>query len=173
MSYSVYTYLTDAKKVMYVYGSKDKQIFNRLYQSLKDGFDQIDSSFSDRINNKNNSYAILENIVNGKIQFPEVPYMYGYVYEKICEFYGYPIFNDEYIWQLDNQSAFIPIPFSQDFPYIISVGTKSLQHKKEQYLSLKEGQGIGDYDYDQEREDLTFIFDEAIERNMDLIISVY
>ena len=134
MSYCINAYLTDAKKVIYAYGSKNKQIFNRLYQSLKDSFDQIDSSFPNRINYKNNSYAILEYIVNGKIQFPEVPYMYGYVYEKICEFYGCPIFSDEYIWQLDNQSAFIPIPFSREFPYIISIGTKSLQHKKVQYL---------------------------------------
>jgi len=34
---------------------------------------------------------------------------------------------------------------------------------------LQEGDGIGDYDYEQEMDDLNFIFDEAIEAQKDLV----
>ncbi len=42
-------------------------------------------------------------------------FMYGYVYEKVCEYYGRIIYNAENLWQLDEQSSFIPIPLSDDF----------------------------------------------------------
>ena len=32
---------------------------------------------------------------------------------------------------------------------------------------------IGDYDYEQEMDDLNFIFDEAVEAQKDLVIMVY
>lgn len=173
MSYSVYAYLTDAKKVTTVYGSKDKILLGQLYQSLKDKFIDLDKSFPEQVNDQRNSLAILQDIVNGKIRFPEIPFMYGYVYEYICEYYGRPIFSNKYLWELDKQSAFIPIPLSSDFPYIISINADSLYLKKKQYLSLEEGQGLGDVDYEGEKDDLAFIFDEAMERKMDLVICVY
>jgi hypothetical protein len=45
--------------------------------------------------------------------------------------------------------------------------------KKKKFLALKEGKGIGDYDYKEEIEDLTFILDEAIEKSSDLVLCVY
>lgn len=173
MSYSVYAYLTDAKKVAAVYGARDSILLNQLYQALKDDFVDLDESFPDQINDRNRSYIILQDIINGRISFPKVPFMYNYVYEKICEYYGQPIYNNEYVWQLDEQSTFMPIPLSKDFPYIISIESKLLYIKKKQYLLLEPRKGIGDYDYNEEREDLTYIFDEAINRDMDLVICVY
>lgn len=48
-----------------------------------------------------------------------------------------------------------------------------LEVKKQQYAALEEGNGIGDYDYEEEMDDLNFIFDEAIEAQKDLVIIVY
>ena len=48
-----------------------------------------------------------------------------------------------------------------------------LEIKKQQYTALEAGNGIGDYDYEEEMDDLNFIFDEAIEARKDLIITVY
>lgn len=173
MSYSVHAYLTDAKKVKSVYGSKDRNLLDLLSRSLSNELAEIDNSFPEVVNGKRGSHAVLRDIVNGIVSFPETPFLYGYVYEKICEYYGQPIYNNENMWELDEQSVFIPIPLSEDFPYIISLDSNSLLHKKEQYLSIEEGQGIGDYDYGEERDDLTFIFDTAIAKNMDLLLCVY
>lgn len=171
MSYSIYAYLTDASKIKAVYCSKDKYLFNELYESLQGKLDELDKSFFDQINKKKNSYEILKDIVNGKIRFEEISFMYGYIYEIICEYYGRLIYNNRYIWQLDNQSTFIPIPLSKNFPYIISIEFDLLYDKKKQYILLRERQGIGDYE--EEIKDLEFIFDEALERKMDLLISIY
>ncbi len=66
-----------------------------------------------------------------------------------------------------------PIPLSSDFPYIISIPVSDLESKRTEYTSLQEGNGIGDYDYEQEMDDLNFIFDEAVEAQKDLVIMVY
>ena len=74
---------------------------------------------------------------------------------------------------MDSQSTFIPIPLSEDFPYIISIPVSELESKRTEYNSLEEGNGIGDYNYEEEIDDLNFIFDEAIEAQKDLVIMVY
>jgi hypothetical protein len=173
MSYSVHAYLTDAKKVMSVFGSKSQSVLNELSAALREELDSLDSYFADDVNPQKNAAEALKDIVNGEIRFHDIPYMYGYVYEKICEYYGKDIYSDENLWELDRQNAFIPIPFSSDFPHIISVEKEKLKYKKRQYLALEEGNGIGDSDYEEEISDLTFIFDEAIEQAMDLAICVY
>ena len=173
MSYSVYAYLTDADQVRKVYDSHDSQLLNQLSSSQKNGLNELNEYFRNDINTSKDAFAVLTDIINGEIRFPEIAFMYGYVYEKICEHYGVMIYNAENVWELDKQSAFIPIPFSDNFPYIISIPVSELEAKKEKYNTLKEGDGIGDYDYDQEMDDLNFIFDEAIEAQKDLVIMVY
>lgn len=99
--------------------------------------------------------------------------IHGDVYEKICSHYGKQIYHAENLWQLDSQSTFVPIPLSDDFPYIISIPVVELENKRREYTSLHEGDGIGDYDYGQEMDDLNFIFDAASEAQKDLMVMVY
>ena len=173
MSYSVCAYLIEADKVRSVYGACDNQLINQLKVALKQELDSLNDSFSNSLNTDKDAYAVLADIVNGKIRYPEIAFMYGYVYEKICSHYGTLIYNVENLWQLDSQSTFFPIPLSDDFPYIISIPVSELESKRTEYTSLQEGNGIGDYDYEQEMDDLNFIFDEAIEAQKDLVIMVY
>ena len=175
MSYSVHAYLTDAKKVSSVFGSNDQRLFNELLGSMKNDLANLDNYFSEYVNSQKNALEVLKDIVTGKIRFLDIPFMYGYVYEKICEHFGEEIYNSENIWELENQSSFIPIPLSTDFPHIISIEKKRLKEKKDKFSSLKEGEGegIGEYDYEEEMSDLAFIFDEAIEKSKDLVIFVY
>lgn len=173
MSYSVCAYLIEADKVRSVYGACDNQLINKLKVALKQELDCLNDSFSNSLNTDKDAYAVLADIVNGKIRYPEIAFMYGYVYEKICNHYGTQIYCAENLWQLDSQSTFIPIPLSSDFPYIISIPVSELESKRTEYTSLKEGNGIGDYDYEQEMDDLNFIFDEAFEAQKDLVIMVY
>lgn len=149
MSYSVYSYLTDADKVKSVYGACDNLLITQLKIALKQELDSLNYYFSDSLNTDKDAYAVLADIVNGEIRYPEIAFMYGYIYEKICNHYGTQIYRAENLWQLDSQSTFIPIPLSGDFPYIISIPVSDLESKRTEYTSLKEGNGIGDYDYEQ------------------------
>ena len=135
MSYSVYAYLTDADKVKSVYGACDNLLINQLKIALKQELDSLNDYFSDSLNTDKDAYAALADIVNGEIRYPD------------CA---------ENLWQLDSQSTFIPIPLSSDFPYIISIPVSDLESKRTEYTSLQEGNGIGDYDYEQEMDDLNF-----------------
>ena len=173
MSYSVCAYLTEADKVKSVYGARDNLLLNQLKAALKPGLDSLNDYFSDSLNTDMDAYAVLADIVNGEIRYPEIAFMYGYVYEKICNHYGTQTYCAENLWQLDSQSTFIPIPLSDDFPYIISIPVSELESKRMEYNSLEEGNGIGDYNYEEEIDDLNFIFDEAIEAQKDLVIMVY
>jgi hypothetical protein len=173
MSYSVHAYLTDAKKVASIYGSKNRNILNELSISLKDDLESLDNYFSDELNPQKKASEVLKDIIDGRTRFLDIPFMYGYIYEKICNYCGEEIYNAENIWELEEQSTFIPIPLSSDFPHIISIDKHRLQDKKKTFLSLKEGEGIGDHDYEEEMDDLTFILDEAIEKSKDLVIFVY
>ena len=166
MSYSVCAYLTEADKVKAVYGACDNLLLNQLKAALKQELDSLNDYFSDRLNTDMDAYSALADIVNGEIHHPEMAFLYGYVYEKICSHYGTQIYCAENLWQLDSQSTFIPIPLSDDFPYIISIPVSDLESKRVE----QEGNGIGDYE--QEMDDLNFIFDEAIEAGKDLVIVV-
>ncbi len=173
MSYFVYAYLTEADKVKSIYGACDDLLMNQLKASLKQELDSLNEYFSDSLNTDKDACVALADIVNGEIRYPEIAFMYGYVYEKICSHYGKQIYDAENLWQLDSQSTFIPIPLSDDFPYIISIPVSELESKRKEYTLLQEGDGIEDYDYEQEMNDLNFIFDEAIEAQKDLVIIVY
>ena len=173
MSYSVYAYLTDADKVKSVYGACDNLLINQLKIALKQELDSLNDYFSDSLNTDKDAYAALADIVNGEIRYPEIAFMYGYVYEKICNHYGTQMYGAVFLWLLVRQSTFIPIPLSDDFPYIISIPVSELESKRMEYNSLEEGNGIGDYNYEEEMDDLNFIFDEAIEAQKDLVIMVY
>ena len=126
MSYSVCAYLIEADKVRSVYGACDNQLINQLKVALKQELDTLNDYFSDSLNTDKDAYAALADIVNGEIRYPEIAFMYGYVYEKICNHYGTQIYCAENLWQLDSQSTFIPIPLSSDFPYIISIPVSDL-----------------------------------------------
>lgn len=157
MSYYVHAYLVDADKVKVVYSSHDMDLLNRLSSSLKEKLDSLNNYFGSEISPSEDAYSVLADIVNGEKRFPHMAFMYGYVYETICEYYGRIIYNAENLWQLDKQSTFIPIPLSDDFPYIISIPVSELEIKKQQYTTLEVGNGIGDYDYEEEMDDLNFI----------------
>ena len=172
MSYSVCAYLTEADKVKSIYGACDNLLLNQLKTELKQELDSLNDYFSDRLNTDMDVYTALADIVNGENHHPEMAFLYGYVYEKICSHYGTQIYCAENLWQLDSQNTFFPIPLSDDFPYVISISVSDLESKRAEYNSLQEGNGIGDYDYEQEMNDLNFIFDEAIEAGKDLVIVV-
>ncbi len=173
MDYSVHAYLTDAKKIGAVFGSKSASVFEEIKAKYNKELEFYNDAFEDDITPQKDVFAVLSDIVEGRITCPELDFLYGYVYELICKFYGKIIHSAPGLWHFDERSAFIPIPLSKEFPYIISIPASELENRKLKYMALKKGQGIGDYDYEQEMDELNYIFDEAIEAQKDLVIMVY
>ena len=164
-----------------MYGSKDNALLSSLLDELSDQLDDLNGYFEDQIDDDKNAQEVLADIINGKIRFPELAFMYGYVYEKLCEYYGEKIIppNDEfstnYYWEVPKQtySAFIPIPFSSDFPEIYSIPTRKLRIEKEKFLALTKRDGVDEAYLKMEKEDFEFAFDKALEENKDLVFFLY
>lgn len=181
MSYSVLSYLTDSAEIKKVYGSRNKKLLATLLDEFSEDFDILNEDFENDLDKNENAQEILEDIIDGEIRFPEIAFMYGYVYEKICEYYGELIFppNDElstgYYWDVPKQTykAFIPIPFSDDFPEIFSIENKDLKSNKERFLSLFDREDVDEETFRIEKEDFEFIFNQAMEENKDLVFFLY
>lgn len=183
MSYSVVSYLTDSSRIKKLYGSRDQALLASLLDELSEVLDELNDEFDfdEKIDDDNNSQAVLTDIINGEIRFPKIAYMYGYVYEKLCEYYGRQIIplHDElsanYYWEIPKQtySAFVPIPFSSDFPEIYSIPTERLAAEKSRFLALTQKEGVDGENLEMEKEDFAFSFDEAIKANMDLVFFLY
>lgn len=183
MGYYVTSYLTDSAKIKKIYGSKDAKLLNALLNDLSEELDTLndDFDFDDEIDENKNSQKVLADIINGEINFPELDYLYGYVYEKLCEYFGEIIappndeFSTNYYWEIPKETykAFIPIPFSSDFPEVYSIYAEDLQLEKAKFLALTERKGV-DVDYlKTEKEDFEFVFNKAIEENKDLVFFLY
>ena len=173
MDYSVHAYLTDAKKIEAVFGSKSGSVLEEIKAKYHRDLECCNDTFEDDITPQKDAFTVLSDIVRGRITCPELDFLYGYVYELVCKFYGKAIYSAPGLWSFAERSTFVPIPQNKGFPYIISIPASELESRKQKYKVLKKGQGIGDYDYEQEMDDLNFIFDEAVEAQKDLVIMVY
>lgn len=191
MGYYLTSYLTNSSEIKKLYGSKDEKLLTTLLKDLSEELESLNDDFdyelnenedfdSDDIENKD-SQQILTDIINGEVRFPELAFMYGYVYELLCKYYGKTIFppNKEYstayYWEIPKSSykAFISIPFSSDFPEIYSIEISNLEAEKDLFLSLKDRNGINEEGLKIEKEDFKFIFDEAIKQKKDLVFFLY
>lgn len=91
--------------------------------------------------------AILQDIADGVIRYGETAaFAYGYVYEHLCAMFGDRM-DPEYegdgfgyaLQYLDSieprASAFIPIPFSDDFPHVVSYAPDELAEARARLTS--------------------------------------
>lgn len=181
MGYYVQSYLTNANAIKQLYGSKDNYQLTTLFKKMADDLDELDTYFADEISNDKNAREVLKDITNGETRFSELAFMYGYVYEKLCKYYGKHILppNDEYSTNYyceipkDVYKSFIPIPFSDDFPEMYSISIDELRLEKERFLALTTREGVDDEYLESEKKDFEFIFDKAIKENKDLVFFLY
>ena len=98
MSLYIQSYLTDAAKVKKVFGCKNKLFFEKAMLKLRDELDDLDADYDEQINFDKNAKTVLLDIINGKIQFNDMAFMYVHIYEKLCSVFGEQVFppNDEY-----------------------------------------------------------------------------
>ncbi len=176
MGYSVQSYLVESAKIKQLYGSKDKVLLSTLLEKFEDKLEDLNATFCD------DAQKILADIINGEVRFPELAFMYGYVYEFLCEYFGKKIFppNEEYssfyYWSIPNKEtykAFIPIPFSDDFPEIYNIAETDLEMEKQNFLSVSQIDGINEEDLQIEKESFEFAFDKALEQKKDLVFFLY
>ena len=183
MSYSVTAYLTNSADIVKLHGSKNNNLLAVLLDELSEQLGNLndDFDFDPNIGRDKNSQEVLRDIINGEIRFPEIAYLYGYVYEKLCQHYGAQVgppneeFSTNYYWAVPKQTykAFIAIPFSSDFPEIFSIPVNDLPGEKERFLGLSERKGADEEYLKMEKEDFEFAFDKAIEEKKDLVFFLY
>lgn len=174
------SYLTDAEKVKSFYGSKDAAALEELYKALQEDFESLDDFFDGSSEGWQPAREILTDIINGEIRFPKLGYMYSYVYEQLCAYFGGQVFppgeeySTVYYYEIEKQpTAFIPIPFSNDFPEVYSISKDKLATEKERFLQVQKIDGINDAGLQMEKDDFAFIFDKAIAEQKDLLFMLY
>ena len=89
MSYSVYSYLTDADKVKSVYGACDNLLITQLKIALKQELDSLNYYFSDSLNTDKDAYAVLADIVNGKSVIPKLLSCMGIYMKRFATITGH------------------------------------------------------------------------------------
>ncbi|MDM1395704.1 DUF7691 family protein [Myroides odoratimimus] len=184
MSYSVQSYLTDKTKIQQVYGCKDLTLYNELCEAFQDQLDEHSDYFDNELEPHSITFVdILLDIINGEIQYNELTFAYGYVYELLCEHYGevfYPT-SDEYstpyyetVETELTSKAFIPIPFSEDFPSIYSIAIEDLDKEVTPFIeNYRRKKEIDEETYTLEQEDFLYAFELAKKQNKDLVFFLY
>ncbi|GAB1858420.1 hypothetical protein MHTCC0001_32570 [Flavobacteriaceae bacterium MHTCC 0001] len=179
MSYSIKAISVDSEKVMKLWNSKNESHLQELITAFETKIKDLNKWF--KAENIDAS-LIVRDMVYGEISFPKLNYVYGYVYEWICEKYGRNIEDHiqtadslgislEYLSEIDHSaSAFIPIPVDSisDFPHIISIAHKNLEKKKSDFLNVELDYGNEEYQHD-----FTKIFDYVMKSGTDLVLLNY
>lgn len=178
MSYTINTYLTDSVKIKQLFGSKNQELFQEILNTYAEDFEELDDYFEDDYENGANAKEILLDFINGEIRFPNLDFLYGYVFEKLVDFHGELVippseeYDVNYYWNIEKtQTAFIDFPFSEDFPELYCISKVDLNKQKE--LFLRTSMDNSEEDWTAEKKDFEFIFTKAIAENMDLVFITY
>jgi hypothetical protein len=179
MSYYVSSYLTDADKIKSVFSSKSILVFEQLKAKLNDELEDLNNNFESELEGQQKSQEILQDIINGEIRFPNLNFLYGYVYISLCETFGEQFFTDaddvpaRYFWLVaPENSAFITIPFSDDFPQIVSIAKEDLIAQKKFFFDTQHNPNHKN-EYPEDIEAFEQIFDTAIKANKDLVLACF
>ena len=177
MGYYIQAYGVDSAKIKALWNSKDNDLYHQLTNDLREKFQEHDEWFD--LDDNNDSSVILEDIINGVINHPKQAYLYGYVYENLCEKFGQHIHLHEdeihlsYLEEVSTEySAFIPIPFSNDFPHILSISNADLEDRKMDFLDA-EIDGYSEEDQQLYMTHFRDIFDHVIAQKLDLVFFNY
>ena len=144
MSYTIAAYQVSPYALQNVWGSGDA---TPLVRQLADDLERLDADFG--LEPPATAQAALEDIADGIIRYGEtIPFDYGYVYELLCGLLGTrvePDDDDEFALQyLDmvepRYSAFLPIPFSGDFPHVVSYAPHELEKARARFASATPNQ---------------------------------
>lgn len=181
MSYYVQSYLTDAAKVKAIWGCKNPKFLEAITRKLSDDLDDLDDTFAAETTDEKNALQVLTDIINGEIRFPELGFLYVYVYEKLVQVFGKITFppNDEYdtnyYQSIDKEvcKTFFPLPAPSDFPEVYSILQADLAQEKIRFLSMDKIKGIAPSELVEHKADFEFIFDKAIAEGKDLVFLVY
>lgn len=182
MSYYVQSYLTDAKLLKKIYGSKNPLLLQKLTKDMTDDLDDLDDYYEKDVDHVKNAPEVLADIINGVTRFPEITFMYSLVYEKLCGHVGKKVYppNDEYstdyylaVPKETKHKAFMPIPFTKDYPEVYSISYDELPAEKERFLKLTERKGADAEELAEEKAEFEFIFDKAAKDGKDLVFFLY
>lgn len=172
MGYNVIAYEVDKSKIEALWGSQNDDFavyfldkYEAEIEDLADGFEIETIAFK----------ICIEDIIRGKIsQTSELNYIYGYVYELLCQEFGNAVEPDDFLCYLDeatdeNHKAFIPIPANSDWPEFHSVEHTDLEKRKGSFKDHARQYELDDYYF----ESVDLIFNQALLNKKDLVFFGY
>jgi len=172
MSYNVIAYQVNSAKIQSIWGSNDLEFVDTFLIQYSDKIEDLVDELGEEDNNLYKTCLI--DIVKGEITHCANDYIYGYLYELICQKFGEIIESDEFMSYLEdvtpyNHKAFIPIPKNDDWPEFYSVYFNELENTRKSFLGLAKDYAKEDYFL----EEINNIFDTAIKNKMDLVFFAY
>ncbi len=176
MSYYIQAYLTDAAKVEKVFGCKNKLLFEKLLVKLRYDLDDIDSEYEEKINFEKNAKTVLLDMINGKVSFKDVPYLYVLVYEKIVATFGEQIyapsdeFDEEYFKALELDTyTFFDIPTCDKAPFVHSIPKEHIGEALEVFCTMPSIKGYNIGKLQEALADFKYAFEKAKKEGKDLV----
>lgn len=171
MGSNVWAYQVDAKKIKEKWESNDdgfiEYFFKKYYEVIDEQiylFEITESVYKEHISN----------ILKGNTPRTKDSYIYGYIYELLCEEYGEMIEHDDFISYLEDITdnchlAFIPIPKNRDFPQFYSIYNQDLEVVRNEILNNDE-EYLKDSNFINT---VNLIFDTALKTNKDVVFFGY
>jgi len=183
MGYSIQAYSVEAEKVKAEFGSKDQNLYKKLKKVFKDDLAGLDEWFEDELEELDKPIKtenLLQEIIEGKIDHPKLSFLYGYIYELLCQFYGsalrppHDLLAVQYLeYVFEEYSFFINIPKPDDFPHIISLEQKQFEKAKLAMLGIALEGIRRDNSLDEWQEDVKYIFQYCSEKKQELVLFNY
>ena len=168
MSYNVVAYQVDENKIASVFGSEDDAFLDRFLSKYKNEIEEQEDDFETQ------SYtAHLSKIINGELSDDQDNYIYGYLYEMLCQEFGELIEHDAFLSCLDeiiedNHKAFIPLPENEDWPEFYSIPFQALALGRQTFLNAQAYANDANY-----IKVVNLIFDTALKNKKDLVFLGY
>lgn len=178
MSYNITCSLIDISELKRICGSKDQKILSSLIDKLEYDLEELDEEYDDYFKNENeNAQEILTDIINGEIRFQHLIFLYGYIYQLLCNSNGKEITppSDEFdvacYWAVTmgvSKTFGFNYQSSNYSPEIYCIENSNLEIERAKFLALTEVEGLEDEYLAIAKQDFNFVFEEAIKANKDL-----
>jgi len=172
MSYNVIAYQVDKIKIKEIWGSNNNEFSDYFLNKYKVDIEEQLSWFEIEEDIYKNC---LNDLIKGKItQEPDLNYIFGYIYEMLCQEFGEMIKHADFLSILegvteDNYKAFIPIPKNEDWPEFYSVEFENIENSRKLFLDVNE-EYAKKVDYINQ---VNLIFNTALKNKKDIVFFGY
>jgi hypothetical protein len=148
-------YKVKVNKALAFYGSKAHNTAKDIFLKYHDKFKNWDIGISDQNEGKKfESRDLLDDICNGKYRFKEDAWLYGYIFEIICDYFGERNLSfsendvDVNVYAEVHPASgetFFGLPLISDFPSIVCINPNLIDDEIERFRNLSFSNNLKKY----------------------------